>query len=112
MRLEPGLQAERTLLAWRRTSLSVAAGGALLLHFTDERFGMVGAAAGVVALCVAVAAHLASRHRYCSVHRGPDGNGRVQDAGAPCALASLAVITLAAIVVVLWVGRAAEVSGR
>ena len=112
MRLEPGLQAERTLLAWGRTSLSVAAGGALLLHFLVERFGMVGVAAGAAALCLSVVAHVASRHRYSSVHRDPDGHGQVQDAGVPCALVSLAVVALAAVAVGLWIGRAAEAAGR
>ena len=112
MRLSPGLQAERTLLAWRRTSLSVAAGGALLLHFTVERFGMVGVAAGAAALCVAALAYVASRRRYGSVSRDPDGYGRVPDAGVPCALVSLALVALAAVAVGLWIGRAAEVAGR
>ena len=112
MSLSPGLQAERTLLAWRRTSLSVAAGGALLLHFTVERFGMVGVVAGAAALCVSAVAYLASRRRYGSVHLDPDGYRRVQDAGVPCTLVSLAVIALAAVAVGLWIGRAAEVSGR
>ncbi len=112
MRLAPGLQAERTLLAWRRTSLSVATGGALLLHFTLGPFGIVGVAAGVAAGCVSVAAHLASRRRYRCVRRDPDGYAQVQDAGVPCALLSVAVIALAAVAVGLWVGRAAEVSGR
>jgi len=112
MRLAPGLQAERTLLAWRRTSLSVAAGGALLLHFTVERFGMVGVAAGAAALCVSVVAYLASRRRYSSIHRDHHGYGRVRDAGVPCALVSLAVIALAAVAVGLWIGRATEVWGR
>jgi uncharacterized membrane protein YidH (DUF202 family) len=112
MRLDPGLQAERTLLAWRRTSFSVAAGGALLLHLSVERFGMFGFAAGIAALCTSVVAHLASRRRYRSVHRDLYGFGRVQAAGVACALVSLAVVALAAVAVGLWIGRAAEVMGR
>lgn len=112
MRLDPGLQAERTLLAWQRTSLSVAAGGALLLHLSVERFGTFGAAVGVAALCVSVVAHLASVRRYRSVHRGLYGFGRVPGAGVACALVSLAVIALAAVAVGLWIGRAAEVAGQ
>jgi uncharacterized membrane protein YidH (DUF202 family) len=112
MRLGPGLQAERTLLAWQRTSLSVAVVGALLLHLSVERFGMIGVAASVAALTVSVVAHLASRRRYSSVHRDPDGFGRAPDAGAPCALVSLALVALAAVSLALWIGRAAEISGR
>jgi uncharacterized membrane protein YidH (DUF202 family) len=112
MRLETGLQAERTLLAWRRTSLSVAAAGALLLHLSLERFGVVGVAAGVAAVCVSVVAHLVSRRRYSAVHRDRDRRGVVQDAGVPCALVSLAVTALAAVTIALWIGRAAEISGR
>jgi uncharacterized membrane protein YidH (DUF202 family) len=111
MRPGAGLQAERTLLAWRRTSLSAAAGGALLLHLSVERFGTVGVAAGGVALCVSVVAHQASRRRYSSMPRDLDG-GEVQDAVVPCALMSLAVIALAAVAVGLWIDRVAEISGR
>jgi uncharacterized membrane protein YidH (DUF202 family) len=112
MRLDPGLQAERTLLAWQRTSLSVAAGGALLLHLSAERLGTFGVAAGIAALCVSMAAHLASRRRYSSLHRDLYGFGRVQDAGVACALVSLAAIALAAVAVGLWIGRAADVAGQ
>lgn len=111
MRLTPGLQAERTLLAWQRTSLSMAAGGALLLHYTVERFGTVSATAGALALGASVVAYLASRRRYGSVHRDADGYGRVQDAGLPCALVSLAVMALAAVALCLCVIRATEVFG-
>jgi uncharacterized membrane protein YidH (DUF202 family) len=112
MKLAPGLQAERTLLAWRRTSLSIAAGSVLLLHLSAERFGVVGAAAGVAALCLSVVTHHASRRRYRSIDHALDRCTEVQDAGIPSALLSLAVIALTAVAVALWIGRAAEVSWR
>ncbi len=112
MRLGRGLQAERTLLAWRRTSLSVAAAGALLLHLTLERLGTVSVTVAALALGLSVVAHLASLRRYGAVHRDTDGYGRVPDAGVPCALLSLAVFAVAVVAVGLWIGRAAEISGR
>ncbi|TQL70655.1 uncharacterized membrane protein YidH (DUF202 family) [Nocardioides albertanoniae] len=111
MRPTPGVQAERTLLAWQRTSLSIAAGGALLLHYTVERFATAGVVAGALALSASVGCYLASRRRYGAAHRDTGGNGRVQDAGLPCALMSLAVIVLAAAVFCLCLVRATEVLG-
>ncbi|MBF4618084.1 DUF202 domain-containing protein [Clavibacter sp. VKM Ac-2873] len=66
---DPGLQPERTALAWRRTALALVVGSLLGLRVLPALLGAAGlvvAAAGVVlALGVLVAAHL----RYRQVHR-------------------------------------------
>jgi uncharacterized membrane protein YidH (DUF202 family) len=66
---DPGLQPERTALAWRRTALALVVGSLLGLRVLPQVLGPVGlvvAAAGVVAaLAVLAAAH----RRYRRVHR-------------------------------------------
>ncbi|MBM7412060.1 putative membrane protein [Clavibacter michiganensis] len=66
---DPGLQPERTALAWRRTALALVAGSLLGLRVLPTLLGAAGlvvAAAGVIAaLAVLTTAHL----RYRRVHR-------------------------------------------
>ena len=66
---DPGLQPERTALAWRRTALALVVGSLLGLRVLPQLLGPGGlavAAAGVIAaLGVLGAAHL----RYRRVHR-------------------------------------------
>ena len=54
---EPDLgdQEERTMLAWRRTALSLAAAGVLAGHLTMDRAGCGLVAAALVSLAVVVA---------------------------------------------------------
>ncbi|CAN5799476.1 DUF202 domain-containing protein [soil metagenome] len=60
----PGLQAQRTSLAWTRTSFAVLANGALLMvrdiHHHEAGFGLV---AGVVAVLVAAVTFLIGLRR-------------------------------------------------
>ncbi|HET8603438.1 MAG TPA: DUF202 domain-containing protein [Marmoricola sp.] len=60
--LDPGLQAERTAMAWQRTALGVGGIGALLLHHA----GGIGVRAvpGAVGLAVALVLVLAGEQRY------------------------------------------------
>ncbi|MDO4044021.1 DUF202 domain-containing protein [Clavibacter michiganensis] len=66
---DPGLQPERTALAWRRTALALVAGSLLGLRVLPTLLGTAGlvvAAAGVIAaLAVLATAH----SRYRRVHR-------------------------------------------
>lgn len=57
---DPGLQPERTALAWERTTLSLAVICLLFLRWTDT-LGVIAFAPTVLALVVA--AHLRLRHR-------------------------------------------------
>ncbi|MBF4624921.1 DUF202 domain-containing protein [Clavibacter sp. VKM Ac-2872] len=66
---DPGLQPERTALAWRRTALALVVGSLLGLRVLPTLLGAAGlvvAAAGVIAaLAVLATAH----RRYRRVHR-------------------------------------------
>lgn len=91
--VDPGLQAERTAMAWQRTALGVGGIGALLVHYAG---GLgVRAIPGIFGLAVALALVLASERRYERTVR------RVR-AGAP-PLSRMLVRTLAASTVLLSV---------
>lgn len=69
---EGGLQAERTALAWTRTSLALLGNGAVLLLRDMRNFpGRLGMAAVGFALLVAVAAFAIGRHRQRVLTRRP-----------------------------------------
>ena len=59
---DPGLQAERTAMAWQRTALGVGAIGALLVHHAGV--ASWGALPGALGLLTAIGLIVASEHRY------------------------------------------------
>lgn len=63
--VDPGLQPERTEMAWRRTSLSVAMGSLLAMRLLPQTLGH-GAwlVVGVVGLCVSTVLWVGARRRY------------------------------------------------
>jgi uncharacterized membrane protein YidH (DUF202 family) len=69
---DPGLQAERTSLAWTRTSLALLANGALLM-LRDPRSvpGRLGLAAVGFAVVVALAAYVIGRRRQSLLSSRP-----------------------------------------
>ena len=80
---DPGLQPERTLLAWRRTALGLVANGVLLLasgHGTSSvRFGL-----GIVVIVLALGCWAAVSAVYRRAARSPEvlGSGRLLTAAA------------------------------
>ena len=60
---DPGLQAERTSLAWRRTALSVAIGSLIGLRVLPPQLGPVGYAVPVLGLLWTVDLSLTARRR-------------------------------------------------
>lgn len=89
---DDGLQAERTLLAWRRTCLAVAVGGVLVVRFGAQPLGALGAAAGILVVVLAIAAYAAASMRYRHVHGLLTNGGRLPAAGGTVTLVALAVL--------------------
>ncbi|GGD62738.1 DUF202 domain-containing protein [Microbacterium murale] len=66
---DPGLQPERTELAWRRTALALGAGSLIALRLLPVAFGHPAwAFGGVAGLALAATLWLAARRRYRAVN--------------------------------------------
>lgn len=66
---DPGLQPERTELAWRRTLLALAAGALISLRVLPPVLGVAAVAAGFAGVAVAAGIWLAARRRHSAVLR-------------------------------------------
>lgn len=96
MSADPGLQPERTSLAWRRTALALVVGSLLALRALSSRFGGWALLPGVVGLGLAVTVLVLSHRRYqrqrrdldgAAPTRGPSGAGlTLLTAAASCGL--------------------------
>lgn len=103
---DPGLQPERTALAWRRTGLALLVGalvGARILPHAVGDWAYVPAAGGVLA---AVAVLALAERRYRAVHAGltsPDGAAWTPPGGGLAALVTVLALAagLAALVMVV-----------
>ena len=91
---DPGLQVERTLLAWRRTALAVAVLSAAGMRFTLELIGWSAVVIGSAGVGFGLLAYVSAQRRYRRLRRvfGPNqplaGNGLSQ---AALALATIAL---------------------
>ena len=61
---DPGLQAERTALSWRRTALAVAVGSLLGLRVLPPQLGPVGYAVSALGLAWSLDLAVTARRRY------------------------------------------------
>lgn len=89
---DPGLQPERTLLAWHRTTLAVAVACAVAIRFTAPYFGSLAVVAGITGLSLAAVAYFWARYRYRHTHTTLRRNGSLPEL-SPWPLASLAAAT-------------------
>lgn len=90
---DPGLQPERTLLAWQRTLLATGVACALALRFTALHFGALAIVAGVTGLGLVLAGYFGARYRYRRAHKALHRNASLQELSA-WPLAALAASTL------------------
>lgn len=65
---DPGLQPERTYLAWQRTVLALGLASAVAVRFTAPHIGPIAVIIGVAGLGLAIAGLIGVRLRYRRTH--------------------------------------------
>jgi hypothetical protein len=66
---DPGLQAERTVLSWRRTAMSVAVGSLVAFKLLPPYLGPLGYVAATLGLLWGLDLVMCARHRYHDADR-------------------------------------------
>lgn len=99
---DPGLQPERTALAWGRTALALVVAAAIFLRWMPHHGWFAGTLVAL-ALATAVAIHFTQKRRYRLGSAGISAEAGQPNTAAALAL-SLAVVLLGAvgIAAVLW----------
>lgn len=93
---DPGLQPERTLLAWRRTCLALAVASAVIVRFGGESIGAFAAVLGIVGIATAAAAYIVASHRYRSAHSAIVHDAEVAPDGLALALVTVTLLLVCA----------------
>lgn len=104
-RLDPGLQPERSALAWQRTALSIAVGSLIFGRILSASLGLWAVAPMMAGLGMAAVLGLRSRRRYAHHHRTlTSGNGLLADGLLNAALASFVVVggLFCLVMVLIW----------
>lgn len=81
-----GLQPERTVLAWRRTSLSLALASVVAIRLTMPTQGLAAVAVGGAGLLLAGVSYLAADRRYRVARRLAGQQAVLPGVGTPAAL--------------------------
>lgn len=102
--VDPGLQVERTSLAWTRTGLALALAGAVVTRLTVDRLGAVAVTLGLIAVVCAVAMAALAGVRYRRATASLRHSGTLPNDGTVLALASASALAVgtAAAVFVVW----------
>ena len=101
---DPGLQVERTSLAWTRTALALAVAGAVVARLTVDRLGVIAVVLGLVAVGSAVVLGAIAGARHRRVVASLLNNGTLSSDGRVLALAVVSVLAAgaAATLFVVW----------
>lgn len=94
-----GAQPERTLLAWRRTCLSVAVTVLLMTRFAVERIGIIAVVLCLIAMAGTLWSYAAAGAGYRRANRALREARPLPASGVAVAVLSLAALSLGAIVV-------------
>lgn len=95
-----GLQAERTLLSWKRMSLSLVVASAVLTRLTIESWGAPAVLIGVLGVAMALFGYFGATKRYRRAHASLlSGAGLVMGGWPIAAVAGAGVLVAAAGVV-------------
>jgi uncharacterized membrane protein YidH (DUF202 family) len=103
---DPGLQPERTALAWRRTGLSLAVGSVVAVRILPEHLGIWAIGPAGLGLLAAVLVLVSSERRYRAQHRiltsADTDRGALPDGTLPALVAASTTLGgLACLLVVL-----------
>ncbi|RMB61155.1 DUF202 domain-containing protein [Tessaracoccus antarcticus] len=102
---DPGLQPERSALAWQRTALSIAVGSLIFGRILATPMGLWTLLPMAAGLALSGILGLKGNHRYAHHHRTlTSGNGLLADGrlNAALALFVLGAGLLSLVVVILW----------
>ena len=91
---DPGLQPERTLLAWRRTCLAFGVASLVGMRFTLEQSGLLAVVAGVIGAGLAVLAYALAATGYRREHVALRDGGSLGRDGLPMLCAAGAVLVI------------------
>lgn len=91
---DPGLQPERTLLAWRRTCLSFGLMSLVAARFTVEALGVFSVIAGLLGAGLAVLAYTLTAWGYRRAHTSLHAEGTLARGGWALLCATGAVLTI------------------
>ncbi|ANY05707.1 DUF202 domain-containing protein [Pseudonocardia sp. HH130630-07] len=92
---DPGLQPERTALAWRRTGISLAAASLVAARVTAPAAGVTGVVLCLVAFLICAVVVLGSQRRYRRVAGALQVDGsRLPTGGGTVSLVTVAVVLL------------------
>ena len=91
---DPGLQPDRTLLAWRRTCLALAVASAVVVRFAGESLGASAALLGVAGVATAAAAYIRAARRYRRAHEGLTRDSELPIDGLALALMTLTLLLI------------------
>ena len=106
---DPGLQPERTLLAWRRTCLALAVASAVVVRFSAEVIGPAAAVTlGLIGVVAAGAGYVRASVRYRRAHEGLVADGELPIDGLALALVTLTLLLAGAAAGVYVIGRGLE----
>nr|WP_271212035.1 DUF202 domain-containing protein [Rhodococcus wratislaviensis]GLK38359.1 hypothetical protein GCM10017611_52260 [Rhodococcus wratislaviensis] len=93
---DPGLQPERTLLAWRRTCMSFALVSLVAMRYTVETAGVAAVLTGVGGAGMSVVAYIAATLGYRRANDSLHETGSLIHGAWPIALATVAALLLGA----------------
>lgn len=102
---DPGLQPERTALAWRRTALSLASGAAVSARALFPTLGVVAAALASAGGAIAVGLWVLGSLRYRHAYRWPDGDPTARPPGGAALGVFAALGTAIGVAALLYVCR-------
>jgi uncharacterized membrane protein YidH (DUF202 family) len=91
--VDPGLQSERTRLAWDRTALSFSTFGALLVHAGHSRASPPALVFGIAVICSGFAIYVLGRRRYRRLVASLRDGGAAPRPRALAVVGALAIVT-------------------